>query len=305
MSNLRATIDIGSNSVLLLLAEVSPFKEIAKLSEVTGLGKGLDRTGRFAEQSLELTYEALKKYADVCEAHGLKSSEIIATATEASRVASNASEFYKKVANDLGIKVNIISGKAEAALTTKGILFNTNFDTDEVVVMDIGGASTEFIRVDTRSLKIKESVSLKVGAVRSTDWLSEGKFDDALSKVFEDNKTVLPHFYTKVLHCVAGTLTSLGNMHLGNKEFVEDEVHGMQLRAEDIYALRDRCGEWKPERFTQEFPFLGKRSEAMRGGLLLTARLLKKFGVEKVVISTYGLRYGTFLEGGVPNEYLA
>lgn len=305
MKEIRASIDIGSNSVLLLLAEVAPFKELAKLSEVTGLGKGLDKNGVFADGPLEETYNALKKYADVCRQHGLPPEKIVATATEASRVAKNAPAFYQRVLQELGITVKIITGQGEAALTTKGILFNTHFAENEVVVMDIGGASTEFIRVDTRSLKIIDSVSLKVGAVRATDWLKDGSFETSLAKVFTDNSNALDSYATKVLHCVAGTLTSLGNMHLGNKDFVEDEVHGMQLKTTDIQGLYQRCGLWQPVQFVQEFPFLGKRSEAIRGGLILTSHLLQRLKVETVVISTYGLRYGTFLEGKVPHEYLA
>jgi exopolyphosphatase/guanosine-5'-triphosphate,3'-diphosphate pyrophosphatase len=302
---IRASIDIGSNSVLLLLAEYSPFKELAKLSEVTGLGKGLDKSGMFAEGPLGETYNALKKYADVCQQHGLTPDKIIATATEASRVARNAPAFYQRVREELGINVQIITGKGEAALTTKGILFNTQFNEPEVVVMDIGGASTEFIRVDTQSYKIIESVSLKVGAVRTADWLKEGSFDSALGKIFSDHSAELDRYQTRLLQCVAGTLTSLGNMHLGNKDFVEDEVHGMTLKASDIDVLYQRCGMWTPEQFVREFPFLGKRSDAIRGGLMLTTHLLKRLKVESVVISTYGLRYGTFLEGKVPHEYLA
>lgn len=302
---IRASIDIGSNSVLLLLAEVSPFKELAKLSEVTGLGKGLDKTGVFADVPLEDTYKALKKYAEICHQHGLAANKIIATATEASRVAKNAPAFYQRVRQELGIDVQIITGKGEAALTTKGILFNTQFASSQVVVMDIGGASTEFIRVDTQTFKIVDSISLKVGAVRTTDWLKEGSFDSALGKIFTDHSAELDSYQTPLLHCVAGTLTSLGNMHLGNKDFVENEVHGMVLKTSEIDALYQRCGMWTPEQFVKEFPFLGKRSEAIRGGLMLTTHLLKRLKVESAVISTYGLRYGTFLEGKVPHEYLA
>lgn len=302
---LRASIDIGSNSVLLLLAEVSPFKELAKLSEVTGLGKGLDKTGVFAEVPLQDTFAALKKYADVCLQHGLSPEKIVATATEASRVAKNAPAFYQRVRDELGINVQVITGQGEAALTTKGILFNTRFAESEVVVMDIGGASTEFIRVNTQSMKIVDSISLKVGAVRTTDWLQDGAFESALGKIFSDHSGELDRYQTRTLHCVAGTLTSLGNMHLGNKDFVEDEVHGMTLKATDIDGLYQRYGLWSSEQFAQEFPFLGKRSNAIRGGLMLTTHLLKRLKVESVVISTYGLRYGTFLEGKVPHEYLA
>lgn len=305
MKNLRATIDIGSNSVLLLLAEVQPFREIAKLSEVTGLGKGLDKTGLFAEASMAESFAALKHFVAVCEREGVSAHEIIATATEASRVAKNAPEFYRKVRDELGLTVRIITGKGEAALTTKGILFNTTFAETDVVVMDIGGASTEFIRVNTRSFAIQESVSLRVGSVRATDWLADGTFQNALGKIFQDHSTEIDRYKTKTLHCVAGTLTSIGNMHLGNKTFMEDEVHGLRMSRESVEHLFRRCGNWSPEQFLAEFPFLGKRAQAIRGGLFLTTHVLQRLGVESVVISTYGLRYGTFLDGGVADEYLA
>lgn len=305
MKSVRASIDIGSNSVLLLLAEVSPFKELAKLSEVTGLGRGLDKNGVFAEVSMQETYAALKHYAEVCTKAGVLPQNIIATATEASRVAKNAASFYLKIREELGINVQIISGKGEAALTTKGILFNTHFATDEVVVMDIGGASTELIRVNTKTFEIQKSISLRVGSVRATDWLKEEIFQNALSKVFQDHSVELDYYRTPVLHCVAGTLTSIGNMHLGNKDFVENEVHGLTLKKEHIEALFRRCSQWAPEDFLKEFPFLGKRATAMRGGLILTTHLLQRLNVSEVVISTYGLRFGTFLDGGVLDEYLA
>jgi exopolyphosphatase/guanosine-5'-triphosphate,3'-diphosphate pyrophosphatase len=305
LKNVRASIDIGSNSVLLLLAEVSPFKEIAKLSEVTGLGRGLDKSGIFAEESMQETYQALKHYGEVCAKAGVSSCEIIATATEASRVAKNAPGFYQKIREELGINVQIITGKGEAALTTKGILFNTTFATDEVVVMDIGGASTELIRVNTKTYEIQRSISLSVGSVRATDWIKEDIFQNALSKLFQDYSIELDRYRTTVLHCVAGTLTSIGNMHLGNKEFVEDEVHGLVLKKEHVEALFRRCSQWSSDDFIKEFPFLGKRSAAMRGGLILTTHLLQRLNVSEVVISTYGLRYGSFLDGGVANEYLA
>ncbi len=305
MNPRRATIDIGSNTVLLLLAEVSPYRELAKLSEVTGLGKGLDKTGEFARASMDDSYAALARYAQVCADAGVPAREIIATATEASRVARNAPAFYEKVRRELGIDVRIITGQAEAELTTKGVLFNTTFTAPEVVIMDIGGASTEFIRVSTADKKILSSVSLKCGSVRASDWLRDGVFEERLTTALAALGGDGARYQSSVLHCVAGTLTSLGNMHLGNKTFVEDEVHGLTITRADIEALAAKTQGWGAARFLSEFPFLGKRSEAMRGGIELTLRLLGHFRVEKCVISTYGLRYGTFLEGGIADGYLA
>ncbi len=301
----RATIDIGSNTTLLLLGEVSPYREIAKLSEVTALGKGLDKNGIFSEASMEDTYRALAHYRDLCRSHGVPPEAIIATATEASRVARNAPEFYARVRRELGIDVKIITGAAEATLTTKGVLFDGMLEGEEALIMDIGGASTEFIRVRNSDRSILSLVSLPVGSVRASDWLAEGAWESRLTKILSEHAVALTSLKSAVLHCVAGTVTSLGNMHLGHKSFVEDEVHGLRLTLADVERLLDRCGEWEPEKFLSEFPFLGKRSQAIRGGLFLCHALIRHQGVREMVVSTYGLRYGTFLEGEVKREYLA
>lgn len=305
MSNRRASIDIGSNTVLLLLGDVSPYREIAKLSEVTSLGKNLDRTGVFADESMEASFKALSRYRDACLEQGVKPEEIVATATEAARVAKNSREFFARVETELGIKVQIITGEAEAALTAKGILFDTTFDTPEAFVMDIGGASTELIRIDSAQKTVLSSISLPVGSVRATDWLAEGTFPQRLGHIFSTQTAVLDQYRTVQLHCVAGTLTSLGNMHLGHREFQEDEVHGLHMATSDIDQLLQLHGHWTPAQFLERFPFLGKRANAILGGLTLVHHLLHRLGVKEVVVSTYGLRYGTFLEGGIRHDYLA
>lgn len=304
MNNRRATIDIGSNSVLLLLAEVHPFKEILKLSEITGLGRGLDKTGRFAEDSIKATMSALTLYRDTCVENGVQPQAIIATATEAARVAGNAKEFFHEVQKSLGINVQIITGTAEAELTTKGILFNTHFDEKCVTVMDIGGASTELIRVETDKGTIQRSVSLPVGSVRVGDWLADETFSARMGHLFSTYEDALDRSRGNTLYCVAGTMTSLGNMYLGRKTFEEDEVHGLKMQTTDIARLFQRCGQWTPDQFLSEFPFLGKRAQAIRGGLTLAHHLLHRLGNPQIVVSTYGLRYGTFLEGGLRHDYL-
>jgi len=104
---------------------------------------------------------------------------------------------------------------------------------------------------------------------------------------------------------VAGTMTSLANMFLGNKTFNENEVHGLKLKISDIESLFKKFASFTPEQFSTSFPFLGKRSEAIRGGLTLATHLLQRLRVSEVVVSTYGLRYGTLLAGRVEDEYLA
>jgi exopolyphosphatase/guanosine-5'-triphosphate,3'-diphosphate pyrophosphatase len=304
--DIRASIDIGSNSVLLLIADFTHGKlqEVLKRSEITALGKELDKNKAFQISSMEATYNAIKSYAEDCDKHGVLRANIIATATEAARVAQNASDFFKKIEDELGVSINIITAEAEAYFSTKGILFDSKFENEMITIMDIGGASTELIKVNTKTFQITESISMPIGAVRSTQWLEDQLFVQNLQKVFLDFRTELDKFQDKELYCIAGTVTSLGNMHLQHKEFVENEVHGLILKSEDVDTLFKKYSDFNPEKFQDLFPFLQKRANSIRGGLHLVYHVMHRLLVKDLVISTYGLRYGTILEGRIKKEFL-
>jgi exopolyphosphatase/guanosine-5'-triphosphate,3'-diphosphate pyrophosphatase len=303
---LRASIDIGSNSVLLLVADFSgdKIREIIKESHITSLGKELDKNKAFHQESMDATFEALKSYAEICDKFHILRSEIIATATESARVAMNARDFFKRIKDELAIDVQIITSQAEAYFSAKGILFNSHFTSEIITIMDIGGASTELIRVNTKSFEVLDTMSMPIGAVRATQWLMDDTFVQSLQKIFADSRIQMDKFQTKELYCVAGTVTSLGNMHLMNKEFVEDDVHGLVLQFEDIDKLFKKYSHFKPELFLEQFPFLEKRSNSIRGGLHLVYHIAHRLLVKEITISTYGLRYGTLIEGKIKQEFL-
>ncbi len=306
IKDIRASIDVGSNSVLLLIGDFSSGKlrEIVKRSEITSLGRELDKNRAFHPDSMAATFDAIKSYAEECDLHGIPREKIISTATEAARVAQNAGDFFRRIETELGVSTSVISSEGEAYFSTKGILFDTRFETDVITIMDVGGASTELIRVNTKNFQILESISLPIGAVRSTQWLNDQLFVQNLQKIFLDYRTDLDKFQGKELFCVAGTVTSLGNMHLLRKEFVEDDVHGLVLKGEDIDSMFKKYSEFSPEQFLDLFPFLQKRSQSIRGGLNLVYHLIHRLLVKELTISTYGLRFGTLLEGKVRKEFL-
>jgi exopolyphosphatase/guanosine-5'-triphosphate,3'-diphosphate pyrophosphatase len=306
MKDVRASIDIGSNSVLLLIADVThgKLKEMVKRSEITQLGRELDKNKAFHPDSMAATYEAIKSYAEECDRNEIPRDKIIATATESARVAQNASEFFKKIENELGVTTTIITSDAEAYFSTKGILFDTKFENDMITIMDIGGASTELIKVNTKTYQILESISMPIGAVRSSQWLDDKLFVQNLQKVFLDYRTEIDKYHCKDLFCVAGTVTSLGNMHLQRKEFIEDDVHGLVLKSEDVDNLFKKYADFTPEQFLESFPFLQKRSQSIRGGLHLVYHIAHRLLVKDLTISTYGLRFGTLLEGRIKREFI-
>ena len=304
--DIRASIDIGSNSTLLLIGDLTQgnFKEISKKSEITSLGRELDSNKAFHPESMEATYLALKKFVEECDIHEISRDKIIITATEASRVAVNAIDFFNKISKELFVNIHIITSEAEAYFSTKGILYNSSFKADMITIVDIGGASTELIKVNTKKMEIFDTISLPVGAVRSTQWLKDDLFVQNLQKIFEDFRSELDKFQTKELHCVAGTMTSLGNMHMERKDFVEDDVHGLTLVSEDIDGLFKKYSNYSVEEFLEAFPFLQKRSGSIKGGLFLVYHLIHRLLAKELTISTYGLRYGTLLEGRIKKEFI-
>ncbi len=303
---IKGSIDIGSNSILLLIGEFDngEFKELANESTVTALGRDLDKTGVFHEQSKEDSMETLIKYSEIAKLVGLEPEKIVATATEASRVATNSFEFFNEVKKKTGIDVKIITPEAEAHFSTSGICFDTTFNINPIHIMDIGGASTEVIRFDHKKNEILHDFSIPFGAVRMTNWEEEGILEEKLSTVLQDYAEDLSKVHCQKLFCVAGTMTSAANMHLGHQEFQEREIHGLEITTKDIRSLADKYRSYSPEQFLKEFPFLGKRAKSINGGLRVATEIFERLGVESVEISTYGLRYGTIQVEGIDHGYL-
>lgn len=302
----RATIDIGSNSILLLIAEMSSdgIHVLENHSHVTGLGRDLDKNGKFLEVAMDESFEVLKAYKDICVDNGIHTSDVIVTATEASRVASNANAFIDRVKSELDFKIIVLTGDGEAYYSTAGILIDKNINAEKITIMDIGGASTELICVNTKTKEIETSFSMPVGAVRMNNWKEELVLDKKLSEVFSKYSSDIGKVVTDKLYCVAGTMTSVGNIYLGHKDFVEQEVNGLEFTKNDLVSLRNKHASKSIEKMLEMYPFLGKRAKTIHSGIELALAIMEKVGNNDIYISTYGLRFGTLLMGEVKNEFI-
>ncbi len=300
---MRASIDIGSNTTLLLIGEIVDGKlnEVENESRVTGLGRELDKNKSFLDISMEDTFSALSEYVELIDKHGIDRKRVVMTATEASRVASNAREFYERVEKELDLKVILINGEGEAFYTAYGVITGSDSDIDELTIMDIGGASTEFIKVKTNPFDIKDSISLPFGSVRATDWITEGSFDSKMDSVIKESR--LNDFATKHLFCVAGSMTSLGGMIKGLKEFDANEVNGTKISFTEFLEFKEKINQATPEILTTKYPFLGKRARSIVGGARLGEKVGNFLGIETFEISTLGLRYGTIYAGGIDERF--
>ena len=302
----RASIDIGSNSVLLLAVELDAGtgeikKELLNESFITSLGKDLDVTKEFHPDSMQATYEALKEYKRLLDNIHFPISDVIATATEASRVSSNSREFFKKIKDELGFSIQIISSTGEAYYTALGVVSSLGKTQENIVVMDIGGASTELIHIQTRPFEILSSISLPVGSVRATDWKHKGEFDTRLSELLTQDMRM---YETKTLVCVAGSMTALAAMYLGLREYRDDKVEGMQVTFKSFQDFAKDLRNTTVENLLMLFPFLGKRAPMVSGGAHVAELIGNKLKIDTIKVSTRGLRYGTVISGGLSEHYV-
>lgn len=265
---LRASIDIGSNSVLLLIGDVTDegIEEISDNTMITGLGKNLDSTGKFTTESMKETMATLKKYKSILKKYDIEVSECLVTATEASRVAENSEEFFNEVRKKCGFKINILSGVGEAYYTARGVALShlNNDDDTELVIMDLGGASSELILVKARPFHVKQTVSLPVGSVRAQDWIEEGIFQKKMDDVLHGFE--MAPYKTENLVCVAGSLTSLGAMMKGLTSFEGKKINQQKIDFKDFCTFTDKIVAIDKADLLSQYPFLGKRARTIGAG---------------------------------------
>ncbi|OGQ48214.1 MAG: hypothetical protein A3H42_00720, partial [Deltaproteobacteria bacterium RIFCSPLOWO2_02_FULL_46_8] len=246
-----AAIDIGTHSVLLLIVEKKQTGEIKVLADeatLTRIGEGMGSTNLFLPAAMERTLNVLKKYKKICDDHEVET--ILTVGTAAFRKAQNADLFIEQVSKECGILIEIISGKKEAAFTWKAA--STDFGPD-IVVVDIGGGSTEIITAGQRTMdhgpetKNINAVSLPIGSVLLTekychsDPISDEDYKnlcEAITKKIEiPDRNTRAHEHTNTLVAIAGTATTLAAIKMKMKVYKHQEVHGSKISLGELKKI--------------------------------------------------------------------
>jgi exopolyphosphatase / guanosine-5'-triphosphate,3'-diphosphate pyrophosphatase len=163
-----AAIDIGSNSVRQIVADVSPnggIRVIDEMKAMPRLGQGVDQTGRLSESAMESAVSAIARMAILARQFGAERIEVVATS--AVRDAANGPEFTDRIALSTGLPVRILSGEAEARLSFRSALAHFELGAGRTVVMDIGGGSLELVLA--KEGVVERLASLPYGAIRLTE----------------------------------------------------------------------------------------------------------------------------------------
>lgn len=295
--NRYAAIDVGTNSVLLLVAERQAdgrFTAVEERSEITRLGKGVDKSKTLAPDAIETTLKALEHFA--LEARAVGAKEIVVTATSAARDASNGKIFIDGAKERAGVTVEIISGEEEARLSFASA--HSDFGGQRpLVVLDIGGGSTEFIYGNPAGA-VSFRHSFDVGAVRLTE--RHVKTDPPSQGDVDQIDTMLTEHFAKLpappanfeLVGVAGTVTTLCAVARRVEPYDPTLIHGARLTFDEVNAALTRLASL-PTSLRKTVPGLQpKRADVIVAGGLVLRAAMRALNVKEVVVSDRGLRWG-------------
>ncbi len=298
-----AAIDIGTNTLRLLLAEISAgaLREIHSDRRITRLGQDLCRTGRISLSARDRSIAALADFNRSMTRYG--TDHVAAVGTSALRNASNADDFITAVREITGIEIRVISGEEEARLTLLGVTRALDIRNKRALVMDIGGGSTELIlsRPEGRS----RVISLPLGAVYLTEHFLKG--DPPAADEMEQARRMIESELDKhgwlehvsadvVLIGTAGTITTLAAMNMKLTDYDPARINGARLSRKSIdglvsvlssTAVRDR----------QTLPGLEPgREDIILAGAVVCREIMNRLGFQQVQVSDWGLREGILFD---------
>ena len=299
-----ASIDIGTNTVRLLILETKPdgsLREVGQVRAITRLGKGMDTEKKLLDDRMDETISVLAKFRDECRK--FEPLTIRAVATSAVREASNQKDFISRAKKEAGLEIEVISWEKEAGWMIKGVLWKLPNIKKDILVFDIGGGSTEFILA--RDRKTISSVGTQLGTVRLTEkFISHHPIGVNEYKALETHfrrelkvvKEKLSDFPPEGLVGTAGTVTTLAAIDGGVYPYDPEQIHGRSLtfkRVEEL--LEDLKNKSLAERSAMRAIEKGREDLIIAGGALVL-ETMRVFECNLLTVSEHGLREGLVLD---------
>ena len=305
----RAVIDIGTNSVKLLVAEVVDGQvfPLVERSKQTRLGRGLYDAGCLTPEALAKTAEAVARFADL--ARPIVGSAIRVFATSAAREARNTDELLRAVRDAAGLPVEIISGQTEAEWVYRGVTTDPRLKGQRLLILDVGGGSTELVLGNGGHYTFQHSVAL--GSVRllaqfhpsdppkPEEWAACRAWLEAfvrreVAPPLQEHLHAPPPQPTQLVG-TGGTSTILARMEWKMVGFDRRRLEGTRLSRRRIHEMRQQL--WSlPLEPRRQLPGLPpNRADVILMGVAIYAAIMDGLGFEDLYVSTRGLRFGALL----------
>ncbi len=328
-AELYAALDLGTNSCRMLIAQPkgNQFHVVDSFSKSVQLGLGLERTGRLSRESMKRTIQALKICKKKLQKHDVKRMRLVAT--EACRRALNGPDFLRSVQRETDLTLDIIEPEEEARLAVISCAPLVSTKTEQLLVVDIGGGSTELVWIDiSRVPKVERPraiMRLHAGfvqeantlfpAARVVDWISvplgvatlRDQFNDVhddaarfalMSWFFEENLSEFSPYESEQARegfqiiGTSGTVTTVAASHLGLRRYDRNKVDGLRMTSDQIDKVIRNYLELGPEG-RRNNPQIGRDRHAliMSGAAILQA-LLRVWPTDRLSVADRGLREG-------------
>jgi exopolyphosphatase/guanosine-5'-triphosphate,3'-diphosphate pyrophosphatase len=282
-----AAVDIGTNSTRLLVAEVADGQvdELHRETRITRLGEGVDERRRLLPVPIARVRNVLSDYRRTIEE--LEAERTLAVATSAVRDADNGEAFLGEVEWSYGFVTRLLSGDEEARMTVRGVATGQELD-PRMVVLDVGGGSTELIQVDRR-------VSVDIGSLRVTEQFlhSDPPTAAELEACRRAIRASLPPLDASRIIGVAGTITTLAALELGRYD--PTLVHGFHVTRDAVDSHLERLAAL-PVAERRSYPGLDpERAPVIVGGVAIVAETLAHTGLDELEVSQRDLLNGIAL----------
>jgi exopolyphosphatase/guanosine-5'-triphosphate,3'-diphosphate pyrophosphatase len=285
-----AAIDIGSNSVRLVLYRLEGRAIWTVFNEkvLAGLGRDLASTGRLSPEGAEQALTALKRFAAVID--GVKPSRTFIAATAAVREAADGQAFCDKVAAETGLNIRVLSGEEEARYAALGVL--AGIPDARGVAADLGGASLELNRIEGGD--VARGVTLPLGPFALAD---KAGFDaDRLRQTIAKRLKPAADFRADTLYAVGGAWRTLAQVHMSHNDYPLHIVHQYELRASEARQIAQVVARSSRASLEKWSGVSRKRAETLPYAALVLEGLIDRLGLERIVISAWGVREGLIYE---------
>jgi exopolyphosphatase/pppGpp-phosphohydrolase len=292
-----AAIDIGSNTIHLVVARCSPkyLDILENQQELVRIGESVTATGAISPQKREDTISVLRKYQALAEQHAAH--PLLAVATEAIRQANNSEEFLADILRETGLNVHIIEGNVEATLTFYGAtsaLIDDSHPTAQIGVMDLGGGSTEL--VVAKNMQITHRTSLPIGS----GWLRHHYFhaDPPTSDDIAAASTFLHDYFENVHseYCAPQLIVTGGSANA--LLYLAQQILSIpqdQLTYADLVSCKNLLSTLPAKDIAQRYKIAIQRAHILLAGNLIILTVMEHCQLDKITVSPHGIREGILL----------
>ena len=290
-----ASIDIGTNTVLLLIAEVSEggIRPLFEMETIVRLGENLQKSGILSPEAMARGLQSLTQYLKRCQVWEVE--KLFVVGTSALREAKNSEVFLRLVKEELNLSIEVISGEEEAHLSFLAVAKDLQEARKPVLVVDVGGGSTEFIL--GTGYRINRWISLPLGSVRFTeqflrsDPVQEEEWRE-MEREIRNQLIQIPHSSEPLsVVAVGGTATALASVEQGLEEFIPEKIHHFVLRKE---ALKNHLSLFRSKTVEERKKIPGlsaARADVILAGGTILYLAMEEINCPSLLISCHGVRY--------------